>query len=79
MKIESDCYKFAKKFHKCHIYADKIHVPSTLLNVISSPWPFYMWGIDMIGMIEPKVSNGNRFILVAIDYFTKMGGGNFIY
>ena len=30
-----------------------------------------MWGIDMIGRIEPKASNGHRFILVAIDYFTK--------
>ena len=25
----------------------------------------------MIDMIEPKASNGHRFILVAIDYFTK--------
>ena len=25
----------------------------------------------MIGMIEPKASNDHRFILVAIDYFTK--------
>ncbi|RDX64297.1 hypothetical protein CR513_57155, partial [Mucuna pruriens] len=25
----------------------------------------------MIGPIEPKASNGHRFILVAIDYFTK--------
>ena len=25
----------------------------------------------MIRMIEPKASNGHRFILVAIDYFTK--------
>src|SRR3954469_6177877 len=69
--MESDCYKFVKKCHKCQVYADKIHVPPTLLNVISSPWPFSMWGIDMIGMIEPKASNGYRFILVAIDYFTK--------
>ena len=30
-----------------------------------------MWGIDMIGMIEPKASNGHRFILVVVDYFTK--------
>ncbi|RDY14347.1 Pol polyprotein, partial [Mucuna pruriens] len=30
-----------------------------------------MWGIDVIGPIEPKASNGHRFILVAIDYFTK--------
>ena len=25
----------------------------------------------MIGMIEPKASNGYRFILISIDYFTK--------
>ena len=35
------------------------------------PLAFSMWGIDVIGAIEPKVSNGHRFILVAIDYFTK--------
>ncbi|XP_015081377.1 uncharacterized protein LOC107025005 [Solanum pennellii] len=29
------------------------------------------WGMDVIGPIEPKASNGHRFILVAIDYFTK--------
>ena len=71
LSMESDCFKYVKKCHKCQIYADRIHIPPTLLNVISSPWPFSMWGIDMIGMIEPKASNGHRFILVAIDYFTK--------
>ncbi|KAI5425580.1 hypothetical protein KIW84_031405 [Lathyrus oleraceus] len=71
LTMEFDCCKFVKKCHKCQIYADKIHVPQTLLNVISSPWPFSMWGIDMIGMIKPKALNGHRFILVAIDYFTK--------
>ena len=30
-----------------------------------------MWGIDVIGAKEPKAANGHRFILVAIDYFTK--------
>ena len=44
LTMESDCYKFTKKFHTCKIYADNIHVPPTLLNVISSPWPFSMWG-----------------------------------
>nr|XP_025884738.1 uncharacterized protein LOC112940689 [Solanum lycopersicum] len=29
------------------------------------------WGMDVIGPIEPATSNGHRFILVAIDYFTK--------
>ncbi|XP_019442270.1 PREDICTED: uncharacterized protein K02A2.6-like [Lupinus angustifolius] len=30
-----------------------------------------MWGIDVIGPINPKASNSHRFILVAIDYFIK--------
>jgi len=69
--MQTDCCNHARKCHKCQIYANKIHIPPTTLNVISSPWPFSMWGIDMIGRIEPKASNGHRFILVAIDYFTK--------
>ncbi|XP_075105025.1 LOW QUALITY PROTEIN: uncharacterized protein LOC107765109 [Nicotiana tabacum] len=32
---------------------------------------FVAWGMDVIGPIEPAASNGHRFILVAIDYFTK--------
>ncbi|XP_015054940.1 uncharacterized protein LOC107001384 [Solanum pennellii] len=38
---------------------------------MSSPWTFVAWGMDVIGPIEPKASNGHMFILVAIDYFTK--------
>jgi len=69
--MHADCHHYAKKCHKYQIYADKIHVPPSMLNVISSRWPFSMLGIDMIGRIEPKASNGHRFIVVAIDYFTK--------
>ncbi|PKI35276.1 hypothetical protein CRG98_044339 [Punica granatum] len=38
---------------------------------MAAPWPFSMWGIDVISPINPKTSNGHMFILVAIDYFTK--------
>ena len=48
-----------------------IHSPPSELHAMSAPWPFVAWGIDVIGPIEPKASNGHRFILVAIDYFTK--------
>nr|XP_027071851.1 uncharacterized protein K02A2.6-like [Coffea arabica] len=30
-----------------------------------------MWGMDVIGAIDSPASNGHRFILVAIEYFTK--------
>ncbi|KAK8664395.1 hypothetical protein V6N13_084187 [Hibiscus sabdariffa] len=38
---------------------------------MTSPWPFSTWGMDVIGPIFPKASNGYRFIFVIIDYFTK--------
>ena len=69
--MEADCYQHSRTYHKCQVYADKVHVPLVPLNVLTAPWPFAMWGIDMISEIRPTASNGHRFILVAIDYFTK--------
>ena len=46
-------------------------MPSSELHVLTSPWPFLVWGIDIIGNISPKSSSGHEFILVTIDYFTK--------
>ena len=46
-------------------------MPLVSLNVLTAPWPFTMWGIDMIGEIKHAASNGHHFILVAIDYFKK--------
>ncbi|XP_070015455.1 uncharacterized protein [Nicotiana sylvestris] len=54
-----------------HIHADMIKVPPNELTATSSPWLFVVWGMDVIGPIEPSASNKHRFILVAIDYFTK--------
>ncbi|KAK5772261.1 hypothetical protein PVK06_048542 [Gossypium arboreum] len=69
--MEGDCINYAKRCHKCLIYGDKINVPPSPLHVMTSPWPFSMWGMDVIGPISPKTSNGHRFIFVVIDYFTK--------
>ena len=46
-------------------------MPPTELHVMAPPWPFSMWGMNIIGPITPKASNGHRFIFVVIDYFTK--------
>ena len=71
LTLENDCIQFARKCHKCQIYADKIHVPPNELHVMTLPWPFSMWGINVIGPITPKASNGHRFIFVIIDNFMK--------
>ena len=40
------------------------------MMTISSPWPFTQWGIDIMGPL-PQGKRQVRFLLVAIDYFTK--------
>ena len=47
------------------------HVLPSELYRMTSPWPFLVWGIDVIRRIAPKASNRNEYILVAIDYFTR--------
>jgi hypothetical protein len=32
---------------------------------------FQTWGVDIIGPINPATENGNQYILVFIEYFTK--------
>ena len=71
MTLEKDCVDYVRKCHKCQIYGDKMNAPPTPLFNLLSPWPFAMWGIDEIGPINPKTGNGHRFILMAINYFTK--------
>ncbi|RVW49155.1 hypothetical protein CK203_087479 [Vitis vinifera] len=72
LTMETDCCQFVQRCPECQIYGDLIHVPSLELHVLASPWPFSVWSIDIIGKISPKSSSGYEFILVAIDYFTKV-------
>ena len=69
--MESDCCLHVRKCHKCQTFTNNVNALPLPLNVLVAPWPFSMWGIDVIGAIEPKAANGHCFILVAIDYFTK--------
>ena len=69
--MENDCCIHVRKCLKCQAFADNVNASPIPLNILTAPWSFSKWGIDMIGAFEPKASNGHRFILVAIDYFTK--------
>ncbi|XP_070002700.1 uncharacterized protein [Nicotiana sylvestris] len=68
--MEKDCFSFVCKCH-CQIHGDLIHAPPSELHLMSALWSFVTWELDVIRPIEPEASNGHRFILVAIDYFTK--------
>ena len=41
------------------------------LHPIVFDTPFMQWGLDVIGPINPKSSQGDAYILTATDYFTK--------
>ena len=62
---------YVKSCHDCQTHANLNHVPPSELYSMTSPWPFSIWGIDLIGRIAPKALNEHEYILVAIDYFTK--------
>ena len=69
--MEIDCVDFVKSCHDCQRQANLSHVPPSEPYSMTSTWHFSILGIDVLGRIAPKASNGHEYILVAIDYFTK--------
>jgi hypothetical protein len=59
-----------KRCDKCHLYANKAQALPTLLHLVITVGPFYKWGIDFM-TCNPPSSNGHKYIIMAIDYFTK--------
>ena len=71
MSMEKDCIQTVRQCHQCKIYGNLNLLPPTVLNSLSSPWPFATWEIDRIGEIRLNASNGHKYIVVAIDYFSR--------
>ena len=59
-----------RKCDQCQRYAPNIHQPGGVLNLISSPWPFAQWGLDIVGLF-PQAKGNRRWLLMGTDYFTK--------
>lgn len=68
--MQKDALEYVKKCDKCQKHSPIIHQPATKLHPIKSPWPFTMWGLDIMGLF-PWGSGSCRFLLVGTDYFTK--------
>lgn len=47
--LTSDCMNLVKRCDKCQQFADLHRAPPEVLHSITSPWPFNMWGADIIG------------------------------
>jgi len=68
--MKEDCGKYAKQCEQCQKQADWHHAPVEELRSIYSPWPFHTWGIDILGHF-PLVIRQMKYLVVAIEYFTK--------
>ncbi|GJS55093.1 reverse transcriptase domain-containing protein [Tanacetum coccineum] len=66
--MHDDTKVVVDKCDSCQIHAP---VPKTRLTSIMSPWPFYQWGLDILGPLLEGPGK-LKFIIVAIDYFTKL-------
>ena len=65
-----DAIDLVKKFKTCQEHAKISHLPSEPLTSVTSPWPFQQWGLDILGPL-PIGKGQCKFIIVAVNYFTK--------
>lgn len=68
--IYKDASKLTEKCPECQDFAPFQNQTAMPLNIINDPWPFHQWVIDIVGLF-PTAPGGAKFLLVAIDYFTK--------
>jgi len=68
--VREDWNECVKSCKKCQEFGNLNHIPSQDLQGIVSPWPFAKWGMDILGQF-PLGRGQTKFLVVAIDYFTK--------
>ncbi|GJW78529.1 reverse transcriptase domain-containing protein [Tanacetum coccineum] len=68
--MHMDARNLIRECNDCQIHRPIPRNPQQNLAPITSPWPFYKWGIDIAGPF-PEGPGKVKFLIVAIDYFTK--------
>ncbi|XP_074377037.1 uncharacterized protein LOC141718555 [Apium graveolens] len=68
--LQKDAHEFARACDRCQRFANLNSNLVVPLKPLTSPWPFAVWGIDLIGEL-PKGKGGVKYVVVVIDYFTK--------
>ena len=49
--MQVDARELVKKCDKCQRFGIVQHLPTEKLTMISSPWPFAQWGIDIVDLL----------------------------
>ncbi|KAI3458805.1 hypothetical protein Pfo_015468 [Paulownia fortunei] len=68
--LKEDAQYLVRTCEKCQKHASLIHKPAEELKVMSSPYPFSKWRINIVGPF-PLAIGQRKFLIVAIDYFCK--------
>ena len=68
--LQKDAYNIVRVCDKCQPFANVQTKLGEMMTPISSPWPFTQWEINIMGPF-PLGKKQLRFLIVAIDYFTK--------
>lgn len=68
--MQREVAEYVKKCDQFQRHAPILHQSGGNLNPILSSWPFTQWGFDIIGPF-PRALGNKRYVVVAIDYFTK--------
>eukprot|EP00253_Pinus_taeda_P001821 PITA_01821 len=65
-----DCITAVRSCHACQIFDRKTRIPPTSLQPVVVVGPFTKWGIYFM-TCNPTLAEGNGYIIVTVDYFTK--------
>ncbi|XP_020202767.1 uncharacterized protein LOC109788450 [Cajanus cajan] len=68
--LTADCAKFVQSCKQCQQHGPLTHQPPEELHSITTPWPFSIWGMDILGPFPPGKGQV-KFLVVAVDHFTK--------
>ncbi|GJW96991.1 reverse transcriptase domain-containing protein [Tanacetum coccineum] len=68
--MQGDTREEIRKCDSCQIHSPIPKLSKTLMTSIMAPWPFFQWGMDVLGPL-PEALGKIRFVIVAVDYFTK--------
>ena len=68
--MKTDAMSFTRKCDKCQRFSSIPRSHPEKLTSMTSPWPFAVWGIDLVGPM-PMARPAFKYAMVAVDYFTK--------
>ncbi|VFQ86119.1 unnamed protein product, partial [Cuscuta campestris] len=68
--IVQDYERYVQKCRTCQVFYKYPGRPATYYHPVSNVIPFARFGVDIIGAF-PVAQGGKKFVIVAIDYFTK--------